>query len=177
MSNRRTAYLNEAERAKHDLRFREAAAAMPLTPHWQGRAACRDHDPEKFFPSDGIDLGPIKRICLGCPVMGACLADALETREIAEGIRGAADPEERRAMLVAWRRLSAEEIAEARAPSDADWVDIVTCPAGHPLGDGDRTKAGRRFCRICATERAKRLAKRRRDVQAAALGTWLAAAP
>ena len=50
---------------------------------WRERAACRSVDPELFFPA--AEAGPVyaaqvaaaKRVCAGCPVRAACLAEAL----------------------------------------------------------------------------------------------------
>ena len=59
-----------------------ARSARDLRPDWRDAAACRDADPELFFP-DG-DLGSArvqvkmaKLICRGCPVSATCLNWAL----------------------------------------------------------------------------------------------------
>ncbi len=68
---------------------------------WRDRAACvaPGVDPELFFPAPG-ERGKValaKRICSGCPVRGACLADALEGPASGDyGIRGGTTREERR---------------------------------------------------------------------------------
>jgi WhiB family redox-sensing transcriptional regulator len=41
---------------------------------WRQRAACRDHDPELFFPTP-LNLGGQNRaakVCTGCPVQAKC---------------------------------------------------------------------------------------------------------
>jgi WhiB family redox-sensing transcriptional regulator len=50
---------------------------------WTSLAACRDKDPELFFPVS--DMGPgarqvteAKAVCAGCPVRSECLTYALE---------------------------------------------------------------------------------------------------
>jgi WhiB family redox-sensing transcriptional regulator len=66
------------------------------------RAACRDVDPELFFP---VGTGPAaqaqviaaKRICHGCPVQLPCLEWALRSPQD-EGVWGALDPVERRGL-------------------------------------------------------------------------------
>ena len=59
-------------------------AARPACdrPDWREEAACRDTDPELFFPDDGIrsaraQVKMAKLICRGCPVSAACLSWAL----------------------------------------------------------------------------------------------------
>jgi WhiB family transcriptional regulator, redox-sensing transcriptional regulator len=69
---------------------------------WRHRAACRDEDPNLFFPigSTGPSLAWIedaKAVCLGrCTVVGECLQFALEHG--LDGVWGATTEEERRAM-------------------------------------------------------------------------------
>lgn len=67
---------------------------------WRDRAACRDSDPDLFFPagSTGAALEEIraaKALCAICPVHDRCLAYALATNQDA-GIWGGASEEERR---------------------------------------------------------------------------------
>lgn len=67
---------------------------------WRDRAACRNSDPDLFFPvgSTGPALEEIraaKALCARCPVQDRCLAFALETNQDA-GIWGGATEEERR---------------------------------------------------------------------------------
>lgn len=66
------------------------------------RAACRDVDPELFFPVGNI--GPAKRqvaaakaVCHRCPVTEDCLAWALRAR-LEEGVWGGRDMAERRVL-------------------------------------------------------------------------------
>ncbi len=68
---------------------------------WRDRAACAAPgvDPELFFPDRGEHgkAARAKRICAGCPVRGACLADALAVSGSEDyGIRGGTTREERR---------------------------------------------------------------------------------
>jgi WhiB family transcriptional regulator, redox-sensing transcriptional regulator len=67
---------------------------------WRQRAACRDTDPELFFPVS--DTGPAARqaeqakaICARCPVRELCLDYALESG-LDHGIFGGATETERR---------------------------------------------------------------------------------
>jgi WhiB family redox-sensing transcriptional regulator len=67
---------------------------------WRRLAACRDADPELFFPvsASGPSLDQItqaKAICTDCPVRRQCLVFALNTRQN-HGIWGGMTEEERR---------------------------------------------------------------------------------
>jgi len=67
---------------------------------WRDRAACRDSDPNLFFPvgSTGAALEEVaaaKALCRTCPVRAECLAFALETNQEA-GVWGGTSEEERR---------------------------------------------------------------------------------
>ncbi|MFF4650806.1 WhiB family transcriptional regulator [Streptomyces sp. NPDC001380] len=69
---------------------------------WRNRAACREADPELFFPvgSAGPALVQVERaraVCRGCPVQEACLEWAVRVDERA-GIWGGTTPEERTAL-------------------------------------------------------------------------------
>lgn len=67
---------------------------------WRHRAACRDEDPELFFPVS--DIGPgarqvaeAKAVCARCPVRAQCLDYAM-TNRLTDGIFGGATEAERR---------------------------------------------------------------------------------
>jgi WhiB family redox-sensing transcriptional regulator len=69
---------------------------------WRHRAACRDEDPELFFPIG--TTGPAfdqtetaKAVCRRCDVTEACLAWAMETGQDA-GVWGGLSEDERRAL-------------------------------------------------------------------------------
>jgi WhiB family redox-sensing transcriptional regulator len=82
---------------------------------WRELAACREEDPELFFP---IGTGPAadaqaeqaKAVCRRCPVLEQCLTYALSSGQDA-GIWGGLTEDERRAM----RRRDLEVAAEARS--------------------------------------------------------------
>lgn len=68
---------------------------------WRHRAACRDEDPELFFPI-GTD-GPAHRqaaaattVCRRCPVQAECLEHALGAEDF--GVWGGMAEHERRAL-------------------------------------------------------------------------------
>ncbi|MEU3285490.1 WhiB family transcriptional regulator [Streptomyces longwoodensis] len=73
------------------------------TDPWVERAACRDTDPETFFPSAGRSgdhdpEAPAKRVCARCPVSRDCLREALRHEE-STGIWGGLNVRERRELL------------------------------------------------------------------------------
>ena len=69
---------------------------------WRHRAACRDEDPELFFPvgTTGPALAQTaeaKAVCFRCPVVSECLTFALATGQDA-GVWGGMGEDERRAL-------------------------------------------------------------------------------
>jgi len=69
---------------------------------WRHEAACRDEDPELFFPigNTGPALSQIdeaKIVCRRCPVVEPCLQWALESGQDA-GVWGGLSGDERRAL-------------------------------------------------------------------------------
>jgi WhiB family redox-sensing transcriptional regulator len=73
---------------------------------WRTRSACRDSDPDVFFPvgSTGMALEQIetaRRICTACQVSDECLEFALATNQEA-GVWGGTTEEERRKLRKAW---------------------------------------------------------------------------
>ena len=69
---------------------------------WRDRAACRDEDPELFFPvgTTGPALAQAERaraVCRRCPVIEECRHWALSTGQDA-GVWGGLTSEERRAL-------------------------------------------------------------------------------
>jgi len=80
---------------------------------WRSRSACRDTDPDLFFPtgSTGSALDQIaaaKAVCALCEVRQPCLEFALATNQ-ESGVWGGTSEEERRKLRKAWvsRRLRA----------------------------------------------------------------------
>ena len=73
---------------------------------WRNGAACRNSDPDLFFPvgSEGSPVDEIlaaKTVCRSCPVEGQCLQYAFETNQ-PTGIWGGTTEEERRRLRRAW---------------------------------------------------------------------------
>jgi WhiB family redox-sensing transcriptional regulator len=82
---------------------------MPYQSNWQERAACRDEDPELFFPVS--EMGPgarqvaqAKAVCARCPVRTECLEYSLDIG-LDHGIFGGTTDSERRRLF---RRTRAE---------------------------------------------------------------------
>jgi WhiB family redox-sensing transcriptional regulator len=73
---------------------------------WRENAACRDTDPDLFFPvgTTGpalVQIEAAKAVCRQCPSMEACLEFALATNQEA-GVWGATSEEERRVLRKHW---------------------------------------------------------------------------
>ncbi len=73
---------------------------MAVRTDWRDDAACRDADPDLFFPigTTGAALRQMdeaKRICRTCPGHIQCLAWALDNG-VTDGVWGGTTPEERR---------------------------------------------------------------------------------
>lgn len=84
---------------------------------WRDVAACRDTDPDLFFPvgTTGPALDQIaaaKAVCNACPGQSACLEFALATNQ-ESGVWGGTSEEERRALRKAW--LEGQRMAAAAA--------------------------------------------------------------
>lgn len=64
---------------------------------WMGRAACRNEDPDLFFPDNDAyrQILEAKEVCLGCPVVAQCAEYAIARPELA-GIWGGLTRTERR---------------------------------------------------------------------------------
>jgi hypothetical protein len=81
--------------------------------------ACRDLDPERFFPPDGarfrlsaleVERDRVERLCAGCPVRGECLAGALLRGEIYGSWGGVAQPDYQ-TLYQLWRSTVARQPA------------------------------------------------------------------
>ncbi|MFC5832924.1 WhiB family transcriptional regulator [Nonomuraea insulae] len=82
---------------------------------WRDRAACRDVDPELFFPIGNtgpalMQIEEAKQVCRSCPAVERCLKWALESGQDA-GVWGGLSEDERRAL----KRRSARARARATA--------------------------------------------------------------
>ena len=83
---------------------------------WWGLAACRDAEPEVFFPISATaasrdTVQRAKAVCSSCPVQSQCLRYALRHRQ-EQGIWGGLTEDERRLLS---RRLARNERAATRS--------------------------------------------------------------
>jgi len=76
---------------------------MNTTTDWRHRAACRDEDPELFFPIS--EMGPgarqldeAKAVCARCPVRTQCLNYAVDNG-LDHGVFGGTTERERRELV------------------------------------------------------------------------------
>lgn len=65
---------------------------------WAAYAACREADPEIFFPASDDGADAALRICRGCPVVDECRDWSLDMR-IRYGVWGGLTERDRRRML------------------------------------------------------------------------------
>ncbi|MGP3979842.1 WhiB family transcriptional regulator [Streptomyces sp. KR80] len=84
--------------------------------NWRQDAACRNADPELFFPIGNsgpaaVQVQQAKALCRRCPVTDQCLDWALENNQ-ESGIWGGLEEEERRALR--HRTLRARSRAQRR---------------------------------------------------------------
>jgi WhiB family transcriptional regulator, redox-sensing transcriptional regulator len=80
--------------------------STPTITDWRQLAACRDSEPNLFFPvgstGPAIDqIGEAKRICAMCHVQESCLQYALESNQEA-GVWGGYAEDERRRLRKRW---------------------------------------------------------------------------
>ena len=62
---------------------------------WAAYAACRQADPDLFFPAEGDEAATALKICRGCPVRSECLEWALDSR-VRYGVWGGTTERDRR---------------------------------------------------------------------------------
>ena len=93
-----------------------ASHALSAQPDvWRADAACRDTDPDLFFPvgTTGPAIEQIeaaKAVCRACEVQGYCLEFALATNQEA-GVWGGTSEEERRKLRKSWLNRQARRSA------------------------------------------------------------------
>ncbi len=88
-------------------------ADLPVNTNWRDRSACREEDPDLFFPIGNtgpalLQTEEAKAVCRRCPVMERCLQWALESGQ-EHGVWGGLDEDERRRM----KRRAARKRADA----------------------------------------------------------------
>lgn len=90
---------------------------------WRHRAACRDEDPELFFPVGNsgpalLQIAEAKTVCRRCPVVSGCLSWALETGQ-SDGVWGGMSEQEREAL----KRRNARTRQRAKQPAAPEPVE------------------------------------------------------
>jgi WhiB family transcriptional regulator, redox-sensing transcriptional regulator len=99
----------------------DPTASEPEGPYaWMDRSACRDADPELFFPKVGGKTKAAKRICAVCPVQAECDAFVQATqpgREDDHGVFAGKNPRQRLTARSAKRTATARPAASPPAPS------------------------------------------------------------
>lgn len=115
---------------------------------WRKRAACRDVDPELFFPALGggtptpaalAAIEDAKAVCQRCPVRAECLAWAVDA--LPYGIAGGATEHERRDLAGA-RRSARPLPVPATAPRRAALLRALGEPGGRLPADVSPTVRG-----------------------------------
>ncbi|WP_030595420.1 WhiB family transcriptional regulator [Streptomyces anulatus] len=89
------------------------SADLPVNTNWRTHAACRDEDPDLFFPigTSGPAIAQAeeaKALCRTCPVMERCLDWALESGQD-YGVWGGTDEADRRRIQRRAARLRLKE--------------------------------------------------------------------
>lgn len=89
-----------------------------MTSGWRRRAACRDMDPELFFPvgSTGpalVQIDDAKRVCRSCPVVEPCLELALALKAV--GVWGGLSDDERNSLKRRQQRAALRAAAKTTA--------------------------------------------------------------
>ncbi|PVE04690.1 WhiB family transcriptional regulator [Streptomyces scopuliridis] len=112
-------------------------------------AACAtsDHDPELWHSTDPFDELTAKQICGACPLLLACQAHALDTRE----------------RLGTWGALTAGERHRLRT-TDGSWLDAagrVRLPCGTPRAYSAHHRFGETPCDVCVAGHEARVLKQR----------------
>lgn len=89
-----------AARAKPRTSAAKKAAAQSAPVTWTATAACRDADPELFFPTpeNTVTAREARVICKKCPVREECLAEALRVKADAHGVWAGLTRDERRSL-------------------------------------------------------------------------------
>ena len=118
-----------------------------MGPTWRDRAACWTHDPAVFFPNETAGYLEAKQICRDCPVILACLDEAVEMGE--RGVWGGTSEETREELAKARRRgflayhQEIQRVMEQLGrevsgfPDERPVQSATTCPrCGDPIPEG-----------------------------------------
>jgi WhiB family transcriptional regulator, redox-sensing transcriptional regulator len=115
---------------------------------WRHEAACREVDPELFFPIGNtgpalLQIEEAKQVCRRCSVMDECLRWAIDSGQDA-GVWGGMSEDERRA----FKRRTIRLRARAHVLPAPGYGSVVTSPAGNP-GYATRIRQGDRRTPRC----------------------------
>ncbi len=116
---------------------------------WRERAACRDVEPETFFPTAttgparDAQVAEAKAVCARCPVRAECLTEALA--RIPYGIAGGLTEDERRKLRSTARTERGELSARTR--------EVLSDGPSRGMSDQERARVGRE---LLATGRSPR---------------------
>jgi WhiB family redox-sensing transcriptional regulator len=104
---------------------------------WKERGACRDEDPEMFFPTRRDQEAAPRAVCKSCPVQVECLSWALDNSE-SYGVWGGYTEEERKPMRGARHRARIsnaeqriDQIIELRDRQGYPWHRIADLVGVH----------------------------------------------
>jgi len=132
---------------------------------WRHRAACRDEDPELFFPvgTSGpalLQITEAKAVCRRCSVSGECLSWALGTGQN-DGVWGGMSEDERRALKRRDGRWGGQRYV---TPEPVPLRMCSTCRTDQPVSqfhkESKRQDGLSRQCKHCVSVRdAKRRAR------------------
>jgi WhiB family redox-sensing transcriptional regulator len=114
---------------------------------WRHRAACRDEDPELFFPVGNsgpalLQIAEAKTVCRRCPVLSGCLTWALESGQDA-GVWGGMSEDERRALKRRQARTREKARAAERTTKQVVPVRVDGVLMAAPSAPSDRQFGGR----------------------------------
>lgn len=104
---------------------------MTVHTNWRDDVACRDADPDLFFPigTTGAALHQVeqaKRLCRVCPAQLRCLAWAL-ANGVTDGVWGGTTPDERRVIRSLSRRKTLGRARDdAAMPREAGAAEPLT---------------------------------------------------
>lgn len=118
MTRARTPRPHEIDQARRDERLLRALREGGSDPAWRTRGVCQNVDPETFFPAPSEPADAAMALCRTCPVLGSCLAWALQAGDL-HGVWGGTTARERRAMSVVWHSGHPDPLPAPRIPAPA----------------------------------------------------------
>lgn len=122
------------------------SSPFPPRPEWMADGACRNSDPDLFFPLHGESAEAAKGVCDGCEAREECLAFAL-AEGIEHGVWGGLSPRQRAALgrkrEQRPRQMTARRTAPVK-PTQRDTLDAL----------GAKTASWRRTAEAAREKRA-----------------------